>query len=128
MCAKILGCMLKMFHTKKMSESSSRTLGAFKTSKILPVKEFDFVNQLVSTYSEMNQASWYGFASAWNAIAYRLRAAHEHRDDFISSIQKSTSPEPNERFHQDHNLFIFALSAISAIECFFFAAHCFGAL
>jgi hypothetical protein len=111
-----------------MSNPISRTLGQLDIPKALPVAEFDLVNQRVSKYAETDKAIWHAFASAWNAVVFRWRAAHEHGSEFIRSVTKSSSPEINERFRQDHNLFVFATSAVSAIECFYFASYCFASL
>ncbi len=111
-----------------MNNAASRTLGQLDIPEALPVAEFDLINQRVSTYAETEKAKWHAFASAWNAVAYRWRATHEHGSEFVKSVTKSSSPEINERFSQDHNLFVFATSAASAIECFFFASYCFASL
>ena len=53
---------------------------------------------------------------------------HEHATDFERSIAKSSSPEINERFRQDHDLFVFVASAVSTVECFFFASYSLASL
>lgn len=68
------------------------------------------------------------FAAAWNAVPYRFRAALEHETRLTASLGRNTAPQPEERFAQDHDLFGFANSAISTVECFFFAMHCVGAM
>ena len=108
--------------------TSSRTLGAFQIPEGLPVAEFDIVNQLVSQSSSANKDIRHAFPSAWNALAYRLRAAREHGAAFSTSVAESSGPSPEERYRQETDLFVFVISAVSAIECFFFAAHCIGAL
>lgn len=106
----------------------SRTLGAFDAPAALPLVEYDAVSEYVSRRASGNEDVWHGFASAWNGVAYRLRAAHEHADGFRVSISASSAPEPNKRYRQDHNLFGFVVSALSTLECFFFASYCIGSL
>ena len=108
--------------------TSSRTLGGFQVPVGLPVAEFDVVNQLVSQSSTGNKDVWHAFASAWNALAFRLRAAQEHSVAFSTSVAESSGPPPEQRYRQETDLFVFVTSAVSAVECFFFAAHCIGAL
>lgn len=111
-----------------MNTQFSRTLGQLEIPGALPVAEYDFVNQRASRFAETGKAKWHAFASAWNAVAYRWRATHEHASDFETSIAKSSSPEVNERFRQDHDLFVFVTSAVSTVECFFFASYCLASL
>jgi hypothetical protein len=109
--------------TYKMNTKFSQTLGKLKIPRALPAAEYDLVNQKSSQFAETEKAKWFAFASAWNAVAYRWRAMHEHATDFERSIAKSSSPEVNERFRQDHDLFVFVTSAVSTVECFFFASY-----
>lgn len=111
-----------------MTMPSSRTLGIFDAPARLPLAEYDAVNERVSLRASGNKDVWHGFASAWNGVAYRLRAAQEHAEGFRASISASSAPEPNERYRQDHDLFGFVVSALSTLECFFFASYCIGSL
>lgn len=112
-----------------MAESlHSRTLGDFVVTNALPIEEYDCVSERVSEWSRENETVWFTFASAWNGVAYRLRAAHEHAEAFETSNKVPLVPIPNARYRQDDDLFGFATAAVSAIECFCFAAHCIGAL
>jgi hypothetical protein len=111
-----------------MNTQFSQTLGQLEIPGALPVTEYDFVNQKAARFAESEKAKWYAFASAWNAVAYRWRATHEHASDFEASIAKSSSPEVNERFRQDHDLFVFVTSAVSTVECFFFASYSLASL
>jgi hypothetical protein len=106
----------------------SRTLGEFQVPAGLPVIEFDAINERVSQQSVGNKTLWHTFASAWNALAYRLRAAQEHCLAFSESVGSSSAPPPEERYKQDHDLFAFVACAVSTVECFHFAAYCIGAL
>ena len=111
-----------------MNTTFSKTLGKLKVPSALPVTEYDLVNQKAAQFAEMEKAKWFAFASAWNAVAYRWRAMHEHASDFEMSIAKSSSPEVNKRFRQDHDLFVFVASAVSTVECFFFASYSLASL
>jgi hypothetical protein len=107
---------------------TSRTLGAFQVPAGLPVTEFDAINERISQQSVGDKTLWHAFASAWNALAYRLRAAQDHCLAFSESVSKSSAPPPEERYQQDHDLFGFVACAVSTVECFHFAAYCIGAL
>lgn len=111
-----------------MTSQFSLTLGQLEIPGALPVAEYDLVNQKASRFAETEKSKWHAFASAWNAVAYRWRATHEHASDFEMSIALSSSPEVNERFRQDHDLFVFVTSAVSTVECFFFASYCLASL
>lgn len=69
--------------------ATSRTLGEFQVPAGLPVIEFDVINERVSQQSVGNKTLWHAFASAWNALAYRLRAAQEHCLAFSESVGTS---------------------------------------
>src|SRR5262249_18375680 len=65
-----------------MTAAQSRTLGAFALPEDFPVAEFDATNTRVSEYRPDDKTLWHAFSGAWNAIAYRLRAAREHAASF----------------------------------------------
>lgn len=111
-----------------MTSPVSRALGSLPLPASLPLAEFDAVNERVASHRSGKDDIWYGFASAWNAVAYRLRAALEHGVAFTASVTRSSAPPPDERYRQDHDLFGFVVSALSAVECFHFAAYCIGTL
>ena len=93
----------------------------------LRAAEYNAVNSQVARLSGSNKDVWYGFVSAWSALVYRLRAARKHAAAFSASVALSSGPPPEERYRQETDLFVFATSALSAVECFFFAAYCIGA-
>jgi hypothetical protein len=111
-----------------MDTNRSISLGKFDAPAAFPAAEYDAVNDSLAKYSQTTSGAWRSFSSAWIGIPYRWRAAHEHSQEFIDSIRRSSSPEENERYRQDHYLFVFVTSALSAFECFYFAAHCFGSI
>lgn len=108
--------------------TASRTLGAFTAPASLPVGEFDAINERVAQRSSGNKAVWHAFASAWSGLAYRLRAALEHSAAFLGSVSASSAPPAEQRYRQDHDLFAFVVCAVSAVECFHFAAYCIGSM
>lgn len=69
-----------------------------------------------------------GWGSAWNAVPYRILAAHQYQTQLSASLTKTKAPDPMERFHQEHALFAFSFCSISALECYFFGAYCLGSL
>lgn len=114
--------------TEEVMTATSRTLGEFQVPAGLPVIEFDAINERVSQQSVGNKTIWHAFAFAWNALAYRLRAAQEHCSAFSESVATSSAPPPEECYRQDSDLFAFVACAVSTVECFHFAAYCIGAL
>jgi hypothetical protein len=59
---------------------------------------------------------------------YRLRAALWHEAALTDPLRESSSPVPDVPYGQDHDLFCFAACAVSAVDCFHFAAYCMGAI
>ncbi len=70
-------------------------------------------------------SAWFVFVNALNGLAYRLIAAKEYSDKFGSAIDASTKED---RYSQDHALFGFSASALSALECLFMASYGAGAI
>ena len=101
-----------------------------ETSDLVPglrAAEYTSVNEVVKKLSGSNEKNWHVFASAWTALVYRLRAAREHAAAFSASLAVSSGPLPEQRYQQEKDLFVFAASALSAVECFFFATYFIGA-
>jgi hypothetical protein len=103
-----------------MTSRSSTTLGELK----LPVKfrseENDSVNRKMAKYASDAGSNWFMFASAWNAVAYRLIAAHKSCEKFDKLIV-ATPQTIALRFDQDHEMFDFFTAALSCLECAFTA-------
>jgi hypothetical protein len=101
----------------------SKTVGISLISSF-PVKAFDAVDQGMSRRRSIqsNDSAWRGFAAAWNAVAYRLIAAHRHAER-LSELASRSASTPEERFQQDDEMFCWVVAAQSAIECAFFAAE-----
>ena len=99
-----------------------RTVGLPAPSPLFPVEAFDEINQRMSRRTTGSKSAWHAFASAWNAVVYRLTAAHQHADKL--RLLLSTRPTSSEtRYAQDHELFCWTVSAQSSIECAFFAVQ-----
>jgi hypothetical protein len=85
---------------------------------------YDRVSELGLSLANPNAASktrksaWGLFVNAWNGLAYRLIAAHEYSVAFGQALGKA-----EDRYRQDHALFGFSFSSLSALECAFFAAN-----
>lgn len=106
---------------------SSVTLGDLRLPPGFPVAEFDRVDEWMSARGGNPPDSvWFAFASAWNAVAYRLKGAAEHCAALCDSFARSSSAAPKERWRQEHDLLGFAATATSALECCCFAAYCVG--
>jgi len=88
----------------------------------------DAVNKHLSRYMRLRELQWKSFASGWNAVAYRARAAAEYDEEFTRSVALSGSPEPEERFRQEQALFGFFVCALSSLECFFYSAYCIASI
>jgi hypothetical protein len=102
-----------------------RTLG-LAAPVDFPATSYDELTQWVAAVGEERLDPWLAFSAAWNAVGYRAIAAEEHASRYVVSI---TSPKSTmNRFTQDDALFHFAVSSLSAIECFFTAAYCVGSL
>lgn len=98
------------------------------------VTKYDSVNERAAKIANPNIPSeptkknaWHAYASAWNGVAFRLRATVDYHEEFTRSIVKTTSPGGDERYIQERALFGCVVSALSSIECFFMAAFGLGA-
>lgn len=109
----------------------SRSVGLELPSEF-DVTTYDSVNERAAKYADPNvpamKNAWHVYASAWNGVAFRLRAAMDYHQDFAQSIVKSTAPAGEERNIQERALFGCAAAALSAIECFYMATYGLGAI
>ena len=86
-----------------------------------PLAAYDSIAKRVSN---LNEQAWNGHANAWNGVAFRFRAAASEDERFTVEISSGNG----ERHAQEDALFGFFYNAISAIECFYYAAHHWGAM
>ncbi|MEO5573797.1 MAG: hypothetical protein ABIR48_04860, partial [Gammaproteobacteria bacterium] len=67
----------------------------------------DAVVHQVSTHASNCPAAFGSFASAWNGIAYRVRAASDYHNEFHRLVTISNKPPFEGKFHQDRAIFGF---------------------
>ena len=88
----------------------------------------DEVRRIMGRYSASHAGPWRSFAAAWNALAYRYRAAYEYDQEFNEAMQAGDAPPAEERYRQERTLFAFFSAGLSAIECYCFAGYCVGSI
>lgn len=91
-------------------------------------ERYNEINAKLAPFSRSHEPAWRSFASGWMGVAGRFRAAAETNAVFAESIARSTAPPGDERFLQDHALFVFCLAMLSTVECFSFAVYAAGAV
>ncbi len=78
---------------------------------------------------DQNPVCWGEYADAWKSIAWRFRACAEHDESFRDLLRKfGVSPQSQQRFNQERELFEFFVSGQSAVESFCYGAYAIGAL
>lgn len=86
---------------------------------------FHFLAERASVFSSL--PAWKSYASGSNGIAFRFAAADEAHDQFAGAISGQTAFTPaGPRYVQEASLFAFFVNALSAVECFHFAAFNLG--
>lgn len=93
-----------------------------------PVETYNKVHSCLVKYGGTHQGQRKSFGLGWNGLAYRYRALVDYDNEFTTSIKISNAPPPEERFKQSKALFGFFINALSAIECFFYSAHCMASI
>jgi hypothetical protein len=92
-----------------------------------PVEAYDRVGDWLNVNTEQPPGTvWFTASSAWKGVAYRAKAAGEHAAGLVESLALGDMPGEPLRYEQDHALFMLAVTALSAIECCYFAAFCIG--
>lgn len=99
-----------------------RTVGLPAPSPSFPFEAFDEINQRMSRRTAGSKSAWHAFVSAWNAVVYRLTAAHQHADR-LRLLLATPGASPEARYAEDHELLCWAVSAQSAVECLCFAVQ-----
>lgn len=71
---------------------------------------------------------WSQWASAWQGVAYRFLGAHRDSEMAAASLGQpgGDAPAAPERVRQEHAIYGFFASSLSAIECFAFAMYALG--
>jgi hypothetical protein len=110
---------------------STSSVAGFTLPDCFDVASYDLVNERVASIANPNDAgapwkknAWFGYASAWNGLAVRLRSAVEYNQEFGRMISLGAAPPPEDRYTQERALFGCIAAALSAIECFYMASYC----
>lgn len=107
----------------KPSEKTLVTNGI--TVPNFPYQPYEAIHNLVQKWGQ--DPTYEHYAGAWNALAYRFKAAYEHGDQFAEALTKhGTAPLPEERYHQEKALYDFFSSAFSAFEASFYGMYSIG--
>lgn len=115
-------------HTGRMFTDTSITSLGIKMPVGFNVSAHSIVRERLSRYLKSHEAQWRSFTSAWNSVALRARATAEYDWEFTRLITISKSPPPEDRLRQEQALFGFFVNALSALECFYYAAYCFASI
>lgn len=111
-----------------MRETRLTSVG-FVVPPDFPSEAHDRIHALLVKYKDTNPVQWRSFGFGWNGLAYRYRAMAEYDEQYTSLMQAfGNSPPPEERYKQGKALFGFSVSAVSAIECFFYSCYWVGAI
>ena len=74
------------------------------------------------------ERGWNGYASGFNAVAFRISATLEAHERLSASLAGTGALSPSgPRLAQEEALFAFYVNAVSTLECFFFALYNIGA-
>jgi hypothetical protein len=96
-----------------------KSMGDLAMPADFPVKPFEAVLETRRAHRESRPEAWGEFASGWNALCWRYRAAADHADAFTRSVQKDgPGPEPEARYRQEEHLFTFFVAGLSTLEAF----------
>ncbi len=107
--------------------TSTLTTNGLIAPEGFPTIQYEKIHQRVST-TQKDNAFYQHFAGAWNGLSYRYRAALDHGDAFILSLQKhGTAPPPEQRYLQEKLLFDFFGASFSCFESTFYAFYTVGA-
>lgn len=93
-----------------------------------PIKPYNEVHQYLIKYHISKKVECTLLRIAWNGLGYRYRAMASHDEQFTTSVNKSNSPPPEERYIQENALFGFFINAVSGMECLFFSIYCMASL
>jgi len=107
------------------------TLLPAKTTQCPVPPDFDHeaygaIGRRLGAFSE--ERGWDGYASGFNAVAFRFAAAEEAHERFSASLSGADALSPaGPRYTQEEALFTFFVNAVSVIECLYFALYNIGA-
>jgi hypothetical protein len=108
----------------------SRTVG-LDLPEEFDAKAYDTVNDRVRVIADPNavgppwrRSAWFGYAAAWNGLAYRLCSAAQYDAEFGLLIEKGTAPSRPDHYAQERALFGCVTACLSAVECLFMGVYC----
>jgi hypothetical protein len=94
-------------------------MGGLAMPSDFPAEPFEAILETTRKHRESTLAAWGEFASGWNALCWRYKAAAEHDETFTRSVQQDgPGPEPEARYRQENQLFTFFVAGLSALEAF----------
>src|SRR3990167_3359258 len=114
---------------KNNSHNSSPKLSTNGLSVPLdfPVIQYESVHKIIGS-TQASHPLYEHFSGAWNALAYRFRAAIDYGDIFVESLRNyGDAPPPEERYVQERTLFDFFGSGFSVFESTFYGLYTIGA-
>lgn len=92
--------------------------------KVFPVEPYESIHKRIVKKKDDYLKSWFQYAWAWNAVAYRFLACTEHDRAFTHSIKKfGISPRPPKRYIQEKDLFGFFVTGLSTLESLFYGLY-----
>jgi hypothetical protein len=84
-----------------------------------PVGPFEAILEATRERHESAREAWGKFASGWNALCWRYRAAAEHDEALTRSVHEhGPGPEAEPRYRQEDDLFTFFVAGLSTLEAF----------
>lgn len=89
---------------------------------------YDRVSRYSAHFEDSHFGAWRSFVAAWNAISFRQRAAHDYNAEFTAAVRKTVAPGGDARYRQDHAMFGFTVSQLSAFECLYFGVYCISSI
>lgn len=109
-----------------MSTSTTLSTLGISVQPELNVAAYDAIHERMVSRNVTHSEACGSFSAAWKGVVYRYRAACEYSTQFneLNSLDRPATVD--ERYLQDHALFSFSVSALSALECFYFGMNCVG--
>lgn len=92
-----------------------------------PIVQYESIHGTIAANFGSNSL-YEHYAGAWNALAYRYRAAVDHGNIFVKLFKvNGATPPPEERYEQERTLFDFFSSSFSVFESTFYGLFVIGA-
>lgn len=113
---------------KKPAQNLSPTLrtNGLRVSPDFPTIQYESIHEVI--VSQTSNSLYEHYAGAWNALAYRYRAALDYSNIFVYLLKvNGATPPPEERYMQERTLFDFFSSGFSVFESTFYGLYTMGA-